>query len=60
MFAGNTKTEVTIDNKKVYHELDMLIYGIFGLSKDEIKQLSWYDTWWKKVGAIGQNWLIAE
>ena len=47
------------DGYKTADELDRL-NDLYELSKDEIKQLSWYDTWWKKVGAIGQNWLIAE
>lgn len=47
------------DGYKTADELDRL-NDLHELSKDEIKQLSWYDTWWKKVGAIGQNWLIAE
>lgn len=44
---------------KTADELDRL-NDLHELSKDEIKQLSWYDTWWKKAGSIGQNWLIAE
>ena len=47
------------DGYKTADELDRL-NDLHELSKDEIKQLSWYDAWWKKVGAIGQNWLIAE
>ena len=44
---------------KTADELDRL-NDLHKLSKDEIKQLDWYDTWWKKAGAIGQDWLIAE
>lgn len=47
------------DGYKTADELDRL-NDLHELSKDEIKQLSWYDAWWKKVGAIGQNWIIAE
>lgn len=44
---------------KTADELDRL-NDLHKLSKDEIKQLDWYDTWWKKVGIIGQDWLIAQ
>lgn len=44
---------------KTADELDRL-NDLHKLSEDEIKQLDWYDTWWKKVGAIGQDWLIAQ
>lgn len=44
---------------KTADELDRL-NDLHKLSKDEIKQLDWYDTWWKKVGMIGQDWLLAE
>ena len=44
---------------KTADELDRL-NDLHELSKDEVKQLDWYDTWWKKVGAIGQDWLIAQ
>lgn len=44
---------------KTADELDRL-NDLHKLSKDEIKQLDWYDAWWKKVGAIGQDWLIAQ
>lgn len=44
---------------KTADELDRL-NDLHKLSKDEIKQLDWYDTWWKKVGSIGQDWLIAQ
>ena len=47
------------DGYKTADELDRL-NDLHELSKDEIKQLSWYDTWWKKVGAIGQDWLIVQ
>ena len=47
------------DGYKTADELDRL-NDLHELSKDEVKQLDWYDTWWKKVGAIGQNWLIAQ
>ena len=47
------------DGYKTADELDRL-NDLHELSKDEITQLDWYDTWWKKVGAIGQNWLIAQ
>ena len=44
---------------KTADELDRL-NDLHKLSKDEIKQLDWYDTWWKKVGMIGQDGLLAE
>ena len=44
---------------KTADELDRL-NDLHKLSKGEIKQLDWYDTWWKKVGMIGQDWLLAE
>ena len=44
---------------KTADELDRL-NDLHKLSKDEIKQLDWYDAWWKKVGMIGQDWLLAE
>lgn len=44
---------------KTADELDRL-NDLHKLSKDEIKQLDWYDTWWKKVGMIGQDWLLAK
>ena len=47
------------DGYKTADELDRL-NDLHELSKDEVKQLDWYDTWWKKVGAIGQDWLIAK
>ena len=47
------------DGYKAADELDRL-NDLHKLSKDEVKQLDWYDTWWKKVGAIGQDWLIAK
>ena len=47
------------DGYKTADELDRL-NDLHELSKDEVKQLGWYDTWWKKVGAIGQDWLIAQ
>ena len=47
------------DGYKTADELDRL-NDLHKLSKDEITQLDWYDTWWKKVGAIGQDWLIAQ
>ena len=47
------------DGYKTADELDRL-NDLHKLSKDEVKQLDWYDTWWKKVGAIGQDWLIAK
>ena len=47
------------DGYKTADELDRL-NDLYELSKDEVKQLDWYDTWWKKVGAIGQDWLIAQ
>ena len=63
------KNEIDLFNKwlvkfngngyKTADELDRL-NDLHKLSKDEIIQLDWYDTWWKKVGAIGQNWLIAQ
>ena len=45
------------DGYKTADELDRL-NDLHELSKDEVKQLDWYDAWWKKVGAIGQDWLI--
>ena len=47
------------DGYKTADELDRL-NDLHELSKDEIKQLDWYNTWWKKVGVIGQDWLIAQ
>ena len=47
------------DGYKTADELDRL-NDLHKLSKDEVKQLDWYDDWWKKVGAIGQDWLIEE
>lgn len=47
------------DGYKTADELDRL-NDLHKLSKDEVKQLDWYNTWWKKVGAIGQDWLIAQ
>ena len=47
------------DGYKTADELDRL-NDLHELSKDEIKQLDWYDAWWKKDGAIGQDWLIAQ
>ena len=47
------------DGYKTADELDRL-NDLHELSKDEVKQLDWYDTWWKKVGAIGQDWLTAQ
>ena len=47
------------DGYKTADELDRL-NDLHKLSKDEVKQLDWYDAWWKKVGAIGQDWLIAQ
>lgn len=47
------------DGYKTADELDR-INDLHELSKDEVKQLDWYNTWWKKVGAIGQDWLIAQ
>ena len=46
------------DGYKTADELDRL-NDLHKLSKDEVKQLDWYDAWWKKVGTIGQDWLIA-
>ena len=63
------KNEIDLFNKwlvkfngngyKTADELDRL-NDLHKLSKDEVKQLDWYDAWWKKVGAIGQDWLIEE
>ena len=63
------KNEIDLFNKwlvkfngngyKTADELDRL-NDLHKLSKDEVKQLDWYDTWWKKVGVIGQDWLIAQ
>ena len=47
------------DGYKTADELDRL-NDLHELSKDEVKQLDWYDAWWKKVGTIGQDWLIAQ
>ena len=47
------------DGYKTADELDRL-NDLHELSKDEVKQLDWYDTWWEKAGAIGQDWLIAQ
>ena len=67
--TNEIKNEIDLFNKwlvkfngngyKTADELDRL-NDLHKLSKDEITQLDWYDTWWKKVGAIGQNWLIAQ
>ena len=67
--TNEMKNEIDLFNKwlvkfngngyKTADELDRL-NDLHELSKDEITQLDWYDTWWKKVGAIGQNWLIAQ
>lgn len=67
--TNETKNEIDLFNKwlvkfngdgyKTADELDRL-NDLHELSKDEVKQLDWYDTWWKKVGAIGQDWLIAQ
>ena len=67
--TNEMKNEIDLFNKwlvkfngngyKTADELDRL-HDLHKLSKDEITQLDWYDTWWKKVGAIGQNWLIAQ
>ena len=63
------KNEIDLFNKwlvkfngngyKTADELDRL-NDLHELSKDEVKQLDWYDTWWKKVGIIEQDWLIAQ
>ena len=63
------KNEIDLFNKwlvkfngngyKTADELDRL-NDLYELSKDEVKQLDWYDTWWKKVGTIEQDWLIAQ
>ena len=63
------KNEIDLFNKwlvkfngngyKTADELDRL-NDLHKLSKDEVKQLDGYDTWWKKVGVIGQDWLIAQ
>lgn len=47
------------DGYKTADELDRL-NDLHKLSKDEVKQLKWYGAWWQKVGAIGQDWLIAQ
>lgn len=47
------------DGYKTADELDRL-NDLHKLSKDEVKQLKWYDAWWQKVGAIGQDWLISK
>ena len=67
--TNEMKNEIDLFNKwlvkfngngyKTADELDRL-NDLHELSKDEVKQLDWYDTWWKKVGAIGQDWLIAQ
>lgn len=67
--TNEMKNEIDLFNKwlvkfngngyKTADELDRL-NDLHELSKDEITQLDWYDTWWKKVGAIGQDWLIAQ
>ena len=67
--TNEMKNEIDLFNKwlikfygngyKTADELDRL-NDLHELSKQEIKQLDWYDTWWKKVGAIGQDWLIAQ
>lgn len=45
------------DGYKTADELDRL-NDLHKLSENEISQLDWYATWWKKVGSIGQDWLI--
>lgn len=67
--TNEIKNEIDLFNKwlvkfngngyKTADELDRL-NDLHELSKDEVKQLDWYDTWWKKVGTIGQDWLIAQ
>lgn len=67
--TNEIKNEIDLFNKwlvkfngngyKTADELDRL-NDLHELSKDEVKQLDWYDTWWKKVGIIGQDWLIAQ
>ena len=67
--TNEMKNEIDLFNKwlvkfngngyKTADELDRL-NDLHELSKDEVKQLDWYDTWWKKVGAIGQDWLIVQ
>ena len=67
--TNEIKNEIDLFNKwlvkfngngyKTADELDRL-NDLYELSKDEVKQLDWYDTWWKKVGTIGQDWLIAQ
>ena len=67
--TNEMKNEIDLFNKwlvkfngngyKTADELDRL-NDLHKLSKDEVKQLDWYDTWWKKVGTIGQDWLIAQ
>ena len=67
--TNEIKNEIDLFNKwlvkfngngyKTADELDRL-NDLHELSKDEVKQLDWYDIWWKKVGAIGQDWLIAQ
>ena len=67
--TNEMKNEIDLFNKwlikfngngyKTADELDRL-NDLHELSKDEVKQLDWYDTWWKKVGTIGQDWLIAQ
>lgn len=67
--TNEIKNEIDLFNKwlvkfngngyKTADELDRL-NDLHELSKDEVKQLDWYDAWWKKVGAIGQDWLIAQ
>lgn len=61
------KDEINLFNKwlvkfngngyKTADELDRL-NDLHELSKYEIKQLDWYNDWWKKVGVIRQDWLI--
>lgn len=67
--TNEIKNEIDLFNKwlikfngngyKTADELDRL-NDLHELSKDEVKQLDWYDTWWKKVGTIGQDWLITQ
>ena len=67
--TNEMKNEIDLFNKwlvkfngngyKTADELDRL-NDLHKLSKDEITQLDWYDTWWKKAGAIGLDWLIAQ
>ena len=67
--TNEIKNEIDLFNKwlvkfngngyKTADELDRL-NDLHELSKDEVKQLDWYDAWWKKVGTIGQDWLMAQ